>query len=95
MSRIDFLRPTGAVGGVRKGVNMPQPPMKEDMDALALSVGRVVIVSALLEDELTRSLGTILSLIEVQERAILRAMPHIAEGDPPTPDCQGLSLVGR
>jgi hypothetical protein len=54
---------------------MPQPPTKEDMDALAMSVGRVVIASALLEDELTRSLGTILSLNEVQERAILRAMP--------------------
>jgi hypothetical protein len=34
-----------------KGVNMPQPPTKEDMDALAMSVGRVVIASALLEDE--------------------------------------------
>jgi hypothetical protein len=53
---------------------MPERPTKQDVDALALSLGRVIIMSARLEHQLTMSLAAILSLNEVQERALLRPM---------------------
>jgi len=53
---------------------MPDRPTKQDVDALALSLGRVIITSARLEHQLTMSLAAILSLNEVQERALLRPM---------------------
>lgn len=49
-------------------------PTREEMDQLALSIGRVVIVSSQLEHCLTMVVAGILALNEVQERTLVRPM---------------------
>jgi hypothetical protein len=53
---------------------VPKRPTREDMDALALSLGRVMIRCSQLEHDLTMHLANVLSLNEVQERALVRQM---------------------
>lgn len=49
-------------------------PSRQEMDQLALSLGRVVITFAQLEHALTMMIAEVLSLNEVQERTLVRPM---------------------
>lgn len=49
-------------------------PSRQELDQLALSLGRVVVTCSMLEHEMTMVIAEILSLNEVQERTLVRPM---------------------
>lgn len=54
-------------------------PSREEMDKLALSLGRIVITCSSLEHAMTMVIAEILSLNEVQERTLVRPMATSAK----------------
>jgi hypothetical protein len=52
-----------------------EPPSKEHIDQLCLTLGQVIIAFTRLEHALTMAIAGILGLSEMQERAVVRPMP--------------------